>query len=88
MSNSNLESEEQISTPHPHVTANHVAMTVNGHDGSQTVNGEHPSVNGDANGDVEVRCTVLCCHSCAVNCRVKLCLLCQEIMIYFKNIHC
>lgn len=47
--------ESQLSPlPHP-VTANHVAMTVNGHDGSPAVNGEHPSVNGDANGEMEVR---------------------------------
>lgn len=38
----------------PPVTANHVAMTVNGHDGSPAVNGEHPSVNGDTNSEMEV----------------------------------
>lgn len=39
----------------PPVTANHVAMTVNGHEESPAVNGEHPSVNGDTNGEMEVR---------------------------------
>uniref|UniRef100_A0A0P4W7C9 PDZ domain-containing protein n=1 Tax=Scylla olivacea TaxID=85551 RepID=A0A0P4W7C9_SCYOL len=46
--------EEQLSAPPPPVTANHVAMTVNGHDGSPAVNGEHLGVNGDANGEMEV----------------------------------
>ncbi|XP_045119891.1 protein lap4-like isoform X4 [Portunus trituberculatus] len=46
--------EEQLSAPPPLVTANHVAMTVNGHDGSPAVNGEHLGVNGDANGEMEV----------------------------------
>ncbi|KAG0720959.1 Protein lap4 [Chionoecetes opilio] len=35
------------------VTANHVAMTVNGHD-APAINGEHTSINGDANGEMEV----------------------------------
>ena len=47
--------EEQLSAPPPPVTANHVAMTVNGHDGSPAVNGEHLGVNGDANGEMEVK---------------------------------
>ena len=48
----------------PTVTANHVAMTVNGHDSTPAVNGEHPSVSGDANGEMEVRPAVLIMSNC------------------------
>lgn len=57
--------ESQLTPPPAPVTANHVAMTVNGHDGSPAVNGEHSSVNGDANGEMEVRqfVFIVSCHS-------------------------
>lgn len=50
---------DQLSSP---PVANHVAMTVNGHDGTPAVNGEHPSINGDTNSEMEVRHRVFARH--------------------------
>lgn len=64
VASSNTALEDQLSPPP--VTANHVAMTVNGHDGSPAMNGEHPSVNGDTNSEMEVRHPVFTCHPVVV----------------------
>lgn len=52
----------QQTTP-TEVTTNHVGMTINGHTDSSTLNGEHPSINGDdeSNGEMEVSFDTMFC---------------------------